>query len=118
MLKKMGHRSKRRKETGCKQTRSKENKAGRTVSRARSRREEESQGHSGDSVAHLQSEKCKLEPERVGVRRQVVTQIGRTGVLGEELDADKQAQTRLLSLLPNLIWSSVWGPVESAAVVG
>lgn len=28
---------------------------------------------------------------------------------GEELDADKQAQTRLPSLLPNLIWSSVQG---------
>lgn len=52
--------------------------------------------------------------ERVGVCRQVVTQTGRTGVFGEELDADKQAQTRLPSLLPNLIWSSVWTPPESA----
>lgn len=46
------------------------------------------------------------------MRRQVVTQIGRTGVFGEELDADKQAQTRLPSLLPNLIWSSVRGPPD------
>lgn len=81
----------------------------RTVSQASSRREEEPQGNNGGRMAHLWSEKCKWEPGRVGVCRQVVTQIGRTGVFGEEPEADKQAQTKLPSWLPNHIWSSVWG---------
>lgn len=55
----------------------------------------------------------------MGACRQVVTQIGRMGVFGEELEADKQAQTRLPSRLPNpYLAIGLEAPPESTAVYG